>query len=128
MLPKSHHFSSLLASQNDPQNQKKTYFGAPTILDFYVFSLWAFFKNSCFASARASFFRFPVLAKFSKIYVFLICQGSGAHFFRFWSVLGISKIDPEPSKVSVSLQLEHDFQKVMFFLNKKQRFQKHDFS
>ena len=124
MLPKSHHFSSLLASQNDPQNPKKIYFGAPKILDFYVFSLWAFFKNSCFASTRASFLWCLVLAKFSEIHDFLcffkrvILEGSGAHFFRFWSVLGTSKIDPEPQKRASRCSESTIFKKSCFFYKK----------
>ena len=40
-------------------------------------------------------------------------------FFGFWSVLGTSKIDPDPSKVSVSPAREHDLQqKHVFFIKK----------
>ena len=93
MLPKSHHFSSLLASQNDPQNQKKSDLLPPEIIDFHVFSLCSFFKYSCFTTARASFLRFLELAKFANNYVFLrfskelFLKGPELTFFdfgRFW--------------------------------------------
>jgi len=52
---------------------------------------------------------------FSCFFMIAFFGGSGAHFFRFWSVLGTSQIDPDPSKVEVLLRPEHHFQKIMFF-------------
>ena len=52
---------------------------------------------------------------FFKIVIFDV---SGAHFFRFWSVLVTPKIDSDPSKVVVLRKREHDFQKIMFLLLK----------
>ena len=38
--------------------------------------------------------------------------------FWFWSAMGTSKIEPDPSTVVVLLRREHDFQKIMFFYQK----------
>ena len=75
-----------------------------------------FFKNVDFAQGIRSKWRVPLCAMFLKIPDFsrflkiLFVGGSRGHCVRFWSVLGTSKIDPDPSKVMFLLKREHRFQ------------------
>ena len=119
MSPKSHHFSSLLASQNAPKNLKKD-FWAPEIrfLCFFVMrifqkQLFYLSENAVFevSGARKVFWNSWFVMFFQKSdfwgvqsSLFSILLGSGDLQNRLWS-----------SKVSVSLQREHGFQKTMFY-------------
>ncbi len=105
-----------------PKAWKGMIFGLLKYWDFLFFRYTRFAWNAFIpkrehhfwgSGVRAVFWKFMIFHVFLSIAFF---RRSGDHFFRFRSVPGTSQIDPDPSKVVLLLKRDHDFQKIMFFL------------
>ena len=93
-----------------PKAQKSLFFELLQLLIFMFFLDVRFWKTLQFLRQMSYFWGFRCSLCFLKILDFscffkwVILDPSGAHFFRFWSILGTSKIDPDPSKTMKTLQ------------------------
>ena len=104
MLPKSINFTSLFGSLFGPKSSQKGAFGSPKLIGFRLIQLLVPYEKHKFYLSGSTILRdlltssFPVFIVFFLVVHLVLFRVSGAHFGRFGSVPGTSRIDARASK------------------------------